>query len=176
MKFKRLTTSSGEAYEKAMELYRISFPVHEQRLPASQAGVMGTEAYHFDLIYDGETWVGLLLSWETAEFFYVEHFCIRPEMRGRQYGQRALELLNGRGKRVILEIDPPVDEVSVRRKAFYERAGYRENGFSHVHPPYREGFEGHKLVVMSHSGPLSAAEYGAFRDYLDLVVMGGGSY
>lgn len=30
-----------------------------------------------------------------------------------------------RKKTVILEIDPPNDEVSVRRKAFYERAGYK---------------------------------------------------
>lgn len=46
-------------------------------------------------------------------------------MRGRGYGAQALSLLGERKKTVILEIDPPNDEVSVRRKAFYERAGYK---------------------------------------------------
>ena len=46
-------------------------------------------------------------------------------MRGRGYGAQALSLLGERKKTVILEIDPPNDEVSARRKAFYERAGYK---------------------------------------------------
>ena len=50
-------------------------------------------------------------------------------MRGRGYGAQALSLLGERKKTVIPEIDPPKDEVSVRRKAFYERAGYRANPF-----------------------------------------------
>lgn len=48
-----------------------------------------------------------------------------PEMRGRGYGAQALSFSASAKKTVILGIDPPNDEVSVRRKAFYERAGYR---------------------------------------------------
>lgn len=170
--FKRLRTSENDRYVKAMEGYRSSFPVHEQREPASQDHIMGNADYHFNLIYDGDMWVGLFLCWETERFIYVEHFCILPEMRNRQYGQRALELLNGRGKTIILEIDPPADEISRRRKAFYERAGYRENGFAHVHPPYHNGLEGHSLVVMSCPKELSEEEYRAFNQYLGDTVMG----
>ena len=38
-----------------------------------------------------------------------------PEMRGRGYGAQAFSLLGERKKTVILEIDPPNDEVSARR-------------------------------------------------------------
>lgn len=173
MEFRRLTAAGGGLYQKAWELYRDSFPLHEQREAAAQRAVMGRDAYHFELIYEGDVWVGILLFWEAGPFLYVEHFAIRPQLRGQAYGRRALELLRAGGRTAILEIDPPVDERSLRRKGFYERAGYWANPFGHVHPPYREGFAGHPLVVMSCPEPLSGAEYRAFARYLADVVMAG---
>lgn len=172
MRLERLTAAEHEMYARAMELYCQSFPFHEQREGASQARIMGHEEYQFNLIYDGDEFAGLMLCWETARFIYVEHFCILPDLRNKKYGQRALELLRERGKPVILEIDPPVDELSLRRKSFYERAGYRENPFSHVHPPYHAGYSGHSLMVMSCPEPLSEELYQEFDRYLKAVVMG----
>lgn len=172
MRLERLTAPEHGMYQGAMELYRSSFPFHEQREGDSQARIMGHEEYQFNLIYDGDEFAGLMLCWETARFIYVEHFCILPDLRNKKYGQRALELLRERGKPVILEIDPPVDELSIRRKGFYERTGYRENPFSHVHPPYHAGYSGHPLTVMSCPEPLSEELYQEFDRYLKAVVMG----
>lgn len=171
MEFKRLRTSNHIIYKKSMELYKVSFPDHKQRENDIQTSIMGNEAYHFNLIYDNDIWVGMILWWETAEFIYVEHFCILPEMRGKRYGQKALALLDEEGKTIILEIDPPIDEVSIHRKTFYERSGYQANRFAHVHPPYKTGFKGHSLVVMSSPKLLSEAEYNGFDNYLKSVVM-----
>lgn len=74
-------------------------------------------------------------------------------------------------KTVIPEIDPPNDEVSVRRKAFYERAGYRANPFEHIHPPYHSEYKGHRLVVMTCPTAISENEYKNFNSYLENVVM-----
>lgn len=82
-----------------------------------------------------------------------------------------MELLDGEKKTVILEIDPPVDDVSARRKLFYERSGYQANRFEHIHPPYKNNFKGHSLVVMSCPKQLEEAEYHAFNNYLRAVVM-----
>lgn len=172
MHFERLQTQQGNLYLKAMELYGASFPLHEQREASSQAKIMEHGEYQCNLICEENELVGILLCWETEEFIYVEHFCIDPEMRNQKYGQRALELLNRRKKPVILEIDPPEDEVSARRKGFYERAGYAANGFEHLHPPYRAGRGGHRLAVMSHPRRLTQAEYDAFDRYLKETVMG----
>ena len=165
MEFRRLTDSNHAMYHQAMDLYQASFPIHEQRESHVQTCIMGNEAYHFNLIYENNRWVGMILWWETEEFIYIEHFCILPEM------QKALELLGGEQKTVILEIDPPTDDVSVHRKQFYERSGYQANRYSHVHPPYKKGFKGHDLVVMSSPDQLSEAEYRAFNSYLSAVVM-----
>ena len=40
----RITKTGSELYTKTMELYKISFPEHEQRLPASQAEIIGNNA------------------------------------------------------------------------------------------------------------------------------------
>lgn len=58
-------------------------------------------------------------------------------------------------KTIILEIDPLVDDASVRRKGFYERCGYVANAFAHVHPPYQAANRGHELIVMK----LSARDF-----------------
>lgn len=76
MRFERLTDCHDPRYETARTLYRRSFPRHEQREAASQAAILAHPAYRFDLIYDGDEFVGLLLCWETDDFIYVEHFCI----------------------------------------------------------------------------------------------------
>ena len=112
-----------------------------------------------------------MLCWETETFIYVEHFCTFPELRGQGYGRRALEVLGRRGKTVILEIDPPVDEIAVRRKAFYERCGFVENPYPHIHPAYHRDHAGHELVVMSFPKMLKAEEYEHFHRYLQDVVM-----
>lgn len=172
IRFERLTTVNDAAYSQAMDLYKISFPPHEQREGASQIRIMADREYQFNLIYDENEFVGMILCWETDAFIYVEHFCILPEKRNKNYGQRALELLNNRGKTVILEIDPPLDDISIRRKAFYERVNYRANGFEHIHPPYHRGMKGHRLVVMSCPERLSDSEYNEFNDHLKNRVMG----
>lgn len=172
MRFERLTSAEHPMYGEAMALYRASFPFHEQREAVSQASILGDAEYRFNLICDDGTFVGLMLCRETPVFIYVEHFCILPDMRGKSYGTKALALLNERGKKVILEIDPPVDEVSLCRRAFYERAGYRANPYPHDHPAYHAGYRAHRLVVMSCPRPLSGAEYEAFARYLNTVVMG----
>ena len=152
MHFERLTSADDPRFSAAMEGYAVSFPPHEQREPASQRAIMTDPAYRFNLIYNGGAPVGAMLYWETETFIYVEHFFILPHLRGHACGSRALALLGGRGKTVILEIDPPADDVSLRRRGFYERAGFHENPYRHVHPPYHAGNRGHVLSARDFGG------------------------
>ena len=158
-------------YDTALDLYRSSFPLHEQRQAPSQMTILDDEEYGFYLIYDEALFIGLALCWESAEFIYVEHFCILPELRNRGYGQQALALLGQRGKTVILEIDPPVDAISLRRKGFYQRCGFVENPYPHVHPPYHKGNHGHDLVVFSSPSAITQETYDSFKHYLAHRVM-----
>lgn len=169
METKRIRRTDDELYEKAIALYAISFPPHEQREADSQKRILEQDAYHFDVVCDGGQFVGEILYWDIGGFFYIEHFCVSPELRNRHYGQRILAEYDKTP--LILEIDPPVDGISIRRKGFYERCGFVENPYRHVHPPYHAGNEGHELVVMSTHRALTQTEYDSFKNHLESVVM-----
>ena len=167
----RLKTEHHPMYKDAMALYDASFPYHERRETKSQLRILRDGEYHFTLLWDGDTFVGLALYWDTESFIYIEHLCIVPQLRGRRYGQQVLEMLTERGKPVILEIDPPLDEISVRRRGFYERNGFVENPHAHTQPPFHRGECEHPLVIMSSPEVLSQAEYDRFRQYQRSRVM-----
>ena len=169
MNIERITNTEHPLYQKAMELYRISFPSHEQRESNSQVQILSQEAYHLDVVCNEGKFIGEVLYWEVAEFLYIEHFCILPSMRNKHYGQKVLKAMQK--KSLILEIDPPLDEMAVRRKGFYERCGFVENPYRHVHPPYHAENHGHNLVIMSFPRMLTADEYKHFNHYLQDTVM-----
>lgn len=171
MDFIRLTDPAGPEFETAFALYEVSFPLHERRTRSAQAVRLSHPEYRFTLLREGDRFQGILLYWEGPGFRYVEHFAIAPDLRGGGVGARALAELCGQGIPVILEIDPPVEEISIRRQHFYERCGFAKNSFPHVHPPYRKGFRGHPLVVMSAPGALTQETYDRFAGYLQNTVM-----
>ncbi len=172
MRLERITEKKHPKYEDAMALYQISFPKHEQRESLSQQKIMEDSFYHFCLIFnEEEIFSGTVLFWETEDFIYIEHFCVCPEMRNKQIGQKVLALLSERNKTMILEIDPPIDEISKRRKGFYERCGFKENPYDHVHPPYHQGNKGHELVIMTNPEKISSEAYNRFNCFLNDRIM-----
>ena len=171
MDFERITSPLHPMYGKVRELYQQSFPFHEQREEASQAAILRYGDYHLEIIRDEERFLGLAGYWEGPGYIYIEHFCIQPEMRGMHHGEKALSLLKEGGRTLILEIDPPVDAVSIRRKGFYERCGFKENPYRHIHPPYHRGYSGHELMVMSSPCPIPQAMYDAFSSQLRDRIM-----
>ena len=169
MEFERITDIGHPLYQNAIGLYKISFPPHEQREPCSQSRILSQSEYHFDVISNNGEFVGEILYWDIDGMLYIEHFCVMPSMRNHQYVRRILDALSK--NMLILEIDPPTDEISCRRKRFYERCGFVENRYAHVHPPYHDGNPGHELVVMSSPRGLTQNEYSVFNAFLKETVM-----
>lgn len=125
-------TPKPPLYEEAITLYKISFPHHEQREQASQCEILKNTDYHFEVICDEGCLIGKILYWCIEKLRYIEHFCILPSMRNQYYGQKILVALQERP--LVLQIDPPVDEIAQRRKGFYECCGFVENPYVHVPP------------------------------------------
>ena len=101
----------------------------------------------------------------------MEQCAIAPQLRGQSWGSRALREFLAEGDPVVLEIDPPEDPVSRRRKGFYEGLGLVSNPWPHIHPPYRLEFSGHALEVMTFPGGWDEGQYRRFARYLDATVM-----
>lgn len=166
MELIRLRDSRGKIFDTAMKLYEKSFPKYERRSYDAQQRAMYDEQYHFDLIYDEGEFIGEVLYWDTDSFIYIEHFCILTEKRNRKYGERTLSMLQGCNKTIILEIDPPKDEISVRRRGFYERNGFKLNDFEHFAPAYTRGGSDFELKIMTYPGKISKELYDNFYEFL----------
>lgn len=171
MKFLRLLSAQDALFPEAFALYEASFPAHERRRWPQQAALMPHSLYHFDVIVSSGVLVGIVLYWAGTDHAYVEHFAVHPAMRGRAMGSRILSAFCARHPLVVLEIDPPVDDIAQRRERFYQRLGFLSNPYPHVHPAYRQEYPPHPLVVLSHPRALTAAEYETFARALQEVVM-----
>lgn len=168
MKIVRLTDINNPLYPVFKEVYNTSFPIFEQRTENQQMDAFGSESYRLDCYMDEDCFVGFIAYWVFTHYIYVEHFAIHPSLRGQGKGGFILsDVISRTDQRIVLEIDPVVDEVSAARLHFYRSYGFSENPFSHIHPPYREGYSGHNLIVLTTGGQMTKAEYDQFS--LDMV-------
>lgn len=170
MYLKRMRRIEGQLSERAMELYTAAFPAIERRDATEHARVMKKEDYHFDLIMQNRQFCGVMLYWETADFIFLEHFATLPALRGQGIGSGALSLLKEKGKPVILEIEPPADELTRRRLGFYQRNGFRVTPHHHIQAKYRPDDADLVLTVLSYPHGIDETEYRSFYHYMQREV------
>ena len=83
--------------------------------------------------------LGLLTTWEFVDFIYIEHFAISPALRSQGYGSEALKaFIQNQDKPLVLEAEPPTDEMTRRRIRFYERIGLTLYDYPYTQPAYTE--------------------------------------
>lgn len=172
MEMIRIDSTEHPLYAAFKEVYTGSFPVFEQRTEAQQRAAFKDAAYRLTAYTENGTLTGFIAYWIFEDYMYIEHFAMSPALRGNGYGSRALnDFISGNPRTVLLEIDPVTDAVSAARLRFYERCGFCTNEYRHIHPPYREGYAGHPLVVLSSRRTITPHEYAQFARYLAETVM-----
>ena len=81
--------------------------------------------------------IGLLTTWHFETFVYIEHFAIDPALRSQGYGTEALKtFISKQEKPIILEAEPPTDDITRRRIGFYQRNGLTMYDFPYIQPAY----------------------------------------
>lgn len=171
MEFIRINTKEDMYFDDAMKIYETSFPIFEQRTLEKQIEVLKNKMYYCTIICENGILIGILFYWKYGKYTYIEHLAISPSFRGTGYGSRILEIFCKENKNTILEIDNPIDEISVKRLKFYSKIGFRLQVFEHIHPPYRKEYNGHYLKIMSFNKDLSQEEYNEFNSFLKNTVM-----
>lgn len=164
MEFIRMKTTEHTYWEETWQIYEQSFPVFERRLFHNQIEAMGEESYYCVVAVKSNQVIGKIFYWEWEESIYIEHFAIHPDFRGQNYGSTILkEFIDSTSKTVILEIDPPIDEISKRRLAFYKQLGFNINDYKYTHPPYRKNVKPHELKILSYKKQLDKKAYDTFH-------------
>ena len=174
MLLKRLTDTNERLWEEAFTLCESAFPSEERRDRGEILRVMKNSDYHFCVLLEGEELCGIVLYWEIGELIYLEHLATLPEKRCSGLGTAALELLKQEGKMIILEIEPPQDELTRRRLGFYSRNGFARAPYRHIQAKYHEGDPDVELVILSYPEVIEKEDYDSFYSYLQRYVCFGG--
>jgi GNAT superfamily N-acetyltransferase len=103
----------------------------------------------------------------------VEHFAVNPVLRNGGVGSRMLKALKEDAeKMIILEVEPPIEEIAVRRVRFYERNGFFFNDYPYIQPSMGEGRKETPLFLMSTERKIDEEEYRMIRNTLYTKVYG----
>lgn len=139
--------------EYIIELYQHSFPEIERRSIDKMLHILENEDnFNIFLLTKDDNYVGFITYWEFDDFVYVEHFAIDTATRGNGYGSETLKnFVTLTHKPIILEVEEPEDEMSVKRISFYKKCGFDYwQDVEYLQPPYQEGFPHLPLKLMTY--------------------------
>lgn len=162
MELQRITPKD---FDNVWALMQSSFPPHELRSRKAQIELNDRDDFCPDIISNNGQFAGIIFYWLYREQCFIEHLATLPSLRGQGIGAAAVNELTSRHSLTVLEIDPVVDDISRRRKGFYERIGFVENPYKYRHPGYAPEFTKHPLTVMSAPRILTPAEFETFKDF-----------
>lgn len=137
----QIKTVNAEHYNFTEELLTTAFPKEERRELALQREYTDNNPLFFNnIILDKDIPVGFITYWKFEDYYYIEHFAIHPSQRNGGYGKKVLEHLHKTlNAPIVLEVELPNDEMSIRRIGFYERVNYKLWKNEYSQPPYRKG-------------------------------------
>ncbi len=162
-----ITTCSPRELAACTALYEAAFPPEERRPTAAwQALVKGGDT-RFEALAIADAKgdpAGFITTWTLPSARYVEHFAIHSGLRGGGLGGRAFASLREKATTslpLVLEVEAPVDELTRRRIAFYERHGmHLLRDTTYEQPPYVAGGKALPMCLMA---SLTEHELGAER-------------
>ena len=173
IEIKQVKTENQELYGFVEELMHTAFPAQERRDTPQQREYSDSNPLFCNnvIVEDGKP-VGMISYWDMGDFYYIEHFAINNEIRGKGYGSTILnKFIKSTPKTILLEIDPIIDDISNACLRFYKRCGFWENPYSHTHPSYRDEYQPHHLIVLTTEKQLFEDEYQTFYKDLSVTVM-----
>ena len=165
----RLERAALEDFDLIYSEKEKNFVSEERRDHEFAFQIMSEPNYTVYHVIDGETKVGFITVWDLVAFAYIEHFVIYELYRNLGYGGRTLEILKKMYKSMVLEAEPPTDELRSRRIAFYERNGFFKNDYPYIQPPYRRGETRVPLVLMSYPSTLENCKKTADAIYYGII-------
>ncbi|UUX34951.1 GNAT family N-acetyltransferase [Fundicoccus culcitae] len=152
-----------------------SFPREEYRSVEEQLALFSRPEYQVYGYLSEQVLAAFLAIWDGPSFVFLEHFAVDERFRGGGLGSKLLLEwleLDGQTKPVILEIEPPVNEIQKRRAAFYERNGFVLSNWSYEQPALSDDKEPVPVVLMTYPKVISEQLFTEVKDWVFEQVYG----
>jgi GNAT superfamily N-acetyltransferase len=171
MEYLRINPTDTASWNSVWKLYEESFPEAERRKMDDHLRACGDDRFFPLSAWEGGALIGLMFFWEWNSYRYLEHLAISPRLQGQGYGSEILRYLRDSEHTIILEIDPLVNELSVRRLQFYERAGFTLTPYRFVHLPYRLEVAPQELLILSYPDMITKEQHNDFLRFVNEEVI-----
>ena len=137
-----------------------SFPLTEFRPKSEQAALFENKYYKIIGIKENDLPIAIAAIWCFDDFIFIEHLATTPERRGNGLGAQILrEIISGTLNAVCLEVEPPENELTRRRIAFYKRNGMFFNSYPYIQPSISKGREPIPLFIMTSKGEIDEQKF-----------------
>jgi ribosomal protein S18 acetylase RimI-like enzyme len=144
-----------------------SFPLTEFRTKEEQKNLFQNKYYNILGIKEGGSLVAFAAIWRFDKFTFIEHLATLPQRRNDGLGSRILcEIIKSAQNQVCLEVEPPNDELTKRRIAFYERNGMFFNSHPYIQPSISKGRKAIPLFIMTSQSTISKESFENIKNTL----------
>lgn len=156
---------NADSFDEMYAIMEASFPRSERRSREAQRALFADAGYKVCAEADDDGRLRAFMAyWELNGVTFLEHFAVRPALRGAGTGGRFLDgLMLTLALPVVLEVEPPDGGIASRRIAFYERHGFVLNDYEYIQPPLGEGQPTLPLKIMSYKCALGREQFEAVR-------------
>ena len=171
-KIHQIKNTEHHYFAEFWKIYSTSFPLNERRTSEQQIVVFKKTEYQVNCYLSENHIIGFIAFWTTKEFVFIEHFAVSSEVRSKGFGRVILKpFLEGKAIPVILEIEPPIDDLTRRRLRFYESSGFIRNKHLHFQPPYHPEDQPLQLDILTYPHQIATDLYLQFSQFQKNIVM-----
>lgn len=150
-------------FDKVFEIMDKSFPNSEMRDYDGQKKLLSADKDIYSIYVErngNNDVIGFIAFWELTDFTYIEHFAVDEKCRGKNIGEKMLnEFVKAQSRPVVLEVEYPEDDFSIRRIGFYKRNNFIMNEYKYLQPPTRVGNDFLPLKIMSSPRAITEQEF-----------------
>lgn len=149
MELRYIETSTQWEFSK--ELYHSAFNDNERREWSKVMALQSCDKrFAIYTIEENGEMLGLLSLWHFDTFTYGEHFAVSPMYRDRGIGAKIMQKLDSiAGERVVIEVEPPIEDIDKRRVGFYERQGFTFIDKPYIQPAYAANKKALPMNIMT---------------------------
>lgn len=159
-------------FDSVYELFMKAFPLAELRPYELMKDLFEREEFVIYLYQKDEQIKGALIVWEFNDFIYLENFAVDETLRGQGIGSYFLEEVKKiySHQLIVLEVEEPVDTITKRRVAFYERNQFHLNPYHFIQPALRENAPQVELMLMSYPQSIDMYAFDHIKKYIFRIV------
>lgn len=159
-------------FDEVYALFEKAFPLAELRPYEFMKKLFINNEFIIYSYRQNQCIVGALIVWEFSDFVYLENFAVDESLRGQGIGSYFLTEAKKiyPEKLIVLEVEEPIDTMTKRRVAFYERNQYILNPYHFIQPALRDNVSKVELMFMSYPTAIDVYTFDQIKKQIFRVV------